>query len=297
MKIFYADQYPLTLPEGHIYPAEKYVRLRFELLSQGVIQNGQLFKAHPAEMDQILLAHSKEYYDEICSGRINTRKLRVLGLPWSEALIERAHLSVGGAIAAAREALQSGVAGALSGGTHHAFYDEGRGFCIFNDAAVVILDLLKKQAIRRAAVIDVDTHQGNGTASIFNHNKDVFILDIYGSSNYPVRKVPASLNIPLPTGTQDDEYLDALSRSLPSVFSFNPDIIFYIGGVDPLGSDRFNKLALSMQGLQERDKMVFEECRNHHVPVILTMGGGYSKVDVTVQAHVNTYKMASIVYH
>jgi acetoin utilization deacetylase AcuC-like enzyme len=296
MKVFYSDLQPFVLPPGHIYPADKYIRLRQELVNQKVVLQNDLIPAEAASARQILLVHNRDYYEEICSGSISARKMRVIGLPWSRQLIERAHLGIGAAILAADEALRNGIAGCLSGGTHHAFRGEGRGFCVFNDVAVTIADLFSRQVIQRAAVIDVDAHQGNGTAGIFRDNPNVLILDIYGDKNYPVRKVPADIDLPLPAGAGDAEYLETLSAALPQVLAFQPDIIFYIGGVDPLESDRFNTLKLTLQGLQARDALAAQFCRQNSLPLVLTMGGGYSAVKTTVQAHVNTYIAVSEVY-
>ncbi len=296
MKIFYSDLQPLVLPAGHVYPSDKYVRLRHELVSQQVISMDQLVPAVPAERGQILRVHTEEYYDAVCSGTLSPQQLRVLGLPWSERLVTRAHLGVGAVIAAARAALQNGAAGSLSGGTHHAFPGEGRSFCVFNDIAVAIEDLFANRSIRKAAIIDADAHQGNGTAAIFADDPRVFILDLYGGKNYPVRRVPATLDVPLPENADNSLYLETLAQSLPAVLEFQPDVLFYIGGVDPLAGDRFNKMTLTMAGLQCRDEMVLESCSNNHIPIVLTMGGGYSAVEITVQAHINTYHAVKKVF-
>lgn len=297
MKVFFSDLQPLNLPTGHIYPADKYFRLRQQLVQQNILSLEQLIPAQPAVARQILRVHTQPYYDAVCSGTLNAQQLRVLGLPWTERLVMRAHLGVGAVIAAAQSALQDGIAGSLSGGTHHAFADEGRGFCVFNDIAVAVHDLFAENRVSRAAVIDLDAHQGNGTAAIFADDPRVFTLDLYGSKNYPVRRVPARLDVPLPEDAGDEIYLHRLADTLPAVLRFEPQIIFYIGGVDPLEGDRFNKMRLSMTGLQRRDEMVLETCRRNGIPIVLTMGGGYSPVDITVQAHLNTYRAVQSIFH
>lgn len=297
MKIFYSDHYIYPLPNGHAFPAEKYSRLRFALLDEGILMQEELFQSESAASHQILRAHSQEYYESICYGSVDKKILRQLGLPWSKDLVIRTHHSIGGVIQAANEALCSGFSGALAGGTHHAFRDEGRGFCVFNDTAVAALSLLAEKKINRCAVIDLDAHQGNGTAQILGVLEQVYILDLHGEKNYPVRKIATNNDIALRTDIKDDEYLDHLARALPSVRASKPDIIFYIAGVDPLENDRFGKMALTLEGLRMRDEMVFQMSKLAGIPLITTMGGGYANpIALTVQAHVNTYKAAKKVY-
>ncbi len=297
MKVFHCDQFTYDLPDGHAFPVEKYRMLRLALLGESIIPPDHFYLAPAATKETICLAHTPTYYESVINGTLSKQHIRQIGLPWSLELVTRAQYSIGCLISAAKCALSDGIAGSLSGGTHHAFPDEGRGFCIFNDVAVATLYLLKEKLAKRVAVIDLDAHQGNGTAAILNATKEVFILDIHGSKNYPVRKVPASLDIALPEYTGDDEYMKHLVDALPKVFEFAPDIIFFIAGVDPIQGDRFGKFALSLQGLQDRDEFVLWQCQSHQVPVALSMGGGYAiPIELTIQAHVNTYRAASKVF-
>ncbi len=219
--------------------------------------------------------------------------MRRIGLPWSEMLVQRAFASVGGTISAARLALELGWGCTLGGGTHHALRAAGAGFCVFNDIAVAIHVLRSGGLIRRAAVIDLDVHQGDGTAEIFENDPDVFTLSIHCESNFPFRKKQSRLDVALPDGVEDDEYLRRLDEVLPAIFAFRPDIIFYQSGVDPLASDVLGRLSLTPHGLMERDRMVMRAARSYGAPFVLTSGGGYSRpIELSAEAHANTYRMA-----
>jgi acetoin utilization deacetylase AcuC-like enzyme len=293
LKIFYSDHYPIDLPPDHRFPIQKYGLLREGLIENRIISTNDLHQSPLASRDIVTLAHTPEYFDAISSGRIDPRVMRQIGLPWSLSLVKRSLASVGGAVCAAEEALLSGFSGNLAGGTHHALADEGQGFCVFNDLAVVVLHLFERKLIHKAAVIDLDVHQGNGTASILGGLPNVFIFSMHGEKNYPFRKVPSTLDIGLPDGTGDTRYLFALERALPEVFAFEPDIILYQAGVDPLHEDRLGRLSLSMPGLAERDYMVLSACKLRQIPVALAMGGGYARpVQLTVDAHIQTYRIA-----
>ena len=200
---------------------------------------------------------------------------------------------MGGSLAAAREALASGISGNLAGGTHHATAGECAGFCMFNDLAVVALTLLRDRVVERIAIVDLDVHQGNGSASILNGHPEVFTFSLHGRNNYPFRKVPSSLDIGLEDGADDDTYLSALAVGLKAVFAFEPELVLYLAGVDPLDTDRLGRLAVSMDGLARRDRLVMEECLQRAIPMALVLGGGYTEpIDLTVQAHVQTFRVA-----
>ncbi|MEW6733683.1 MAG: histone deacetylase [Acidobacteriota bacterium] len=292
MKIFYSDRYTVELPDGHRFPMEKYRLVRLGLLDAGIFNENELYEPALAMPETVMLAHTPEYVKAICEGTINPKAMRRIGFPWSPALVVRSLASVGGALAAATEALQNGVSGNLAGGTHHALADAGEGYCVFNDLAVVIMYLLKQQIIRRAAIIDLDVHQGNGNSAILGTSPDVFIFSMHGAKNYPFRKVPSTIDIELADGTGDDEYLSLLYETLPKVFAFQPDIIFYQAGVDPLKEDTLGRLALSLTGLAERDRIVLAECHRHNCPVSLALGGGYAKpITLSVAAHIETYRV------
>ncbi|MBL8196285.1 MAG: histone deacetylase, partial [Blastocatellia bacterium] len=239
----------------------------------------------------VTIAHTRKSVESICNGTIDKKAMRRIGFPWSPSLVTRSLASVGGALCAALAALEAGVSGNLAGGTHHALVNAGEGYCVFNDIAVVVLHLLKEKKIRRAAIVDLDVHQGNGNSDILGNREEVFIFSMHGEKNYPFRKVPSTLDIGLADNTTDNEYLDLLADALPKVFNFQPDIIFFQAGVDPLKEDVLGRLALSHEGLARRDHLVLSECKNRGIPVSLALGGGYAKpIELTVEAHTQTYK-------
>lgn len=293
MKVFYTDKYTVDLPAGHRFPMEKYRLVRESLLKENVLQLNELYEPEVVSPEIVILAHTRKYVESICSGTIDPKAMRKIGFPWSPSLVTRSLASVGGAMCAAKEALETGVSGNLAGGTHHALINGGEGFCVFNDIAVTILYLLKHKKIHRAAIVDLDVHQGNGNSAILGDKKEVFIFSMHGEKNYPLRKVPSTLDIALADNANDDEYLSLLKGALPNVFSFNPDIVFFQAGVDPLKEDTLGRLALSKAGLAERDRIVLSECQKHNTPISLALGGGYAKpISLTVEAHTQTYKIA-----
>ena len=276
---------------------EKYRLLRLELLKRGILSEEELFEPELPTGEMITLAHSKEYYDAFKAGTVDEKIIRRIGLPWSKELFYRSLASVGGAWGAAREALEHGIGGNLAGGTHHAFADYGEGFCVFNDFAVVILNLIKSGLIHRAAIVDLDVHQGNGNSSILGHNPDVFIFSMHGAKNYPFNKVASTIDVELADNTEDVEYISALKENLPRVFEFRPDIILYQAGVDPLKEDSLGRLALTKEGLMERDRIVLSECKRRGIPVSLGLGGGYSKpIHHTIDAYAGTYRVAKEIF-
>lgn len=293
-RLFYTDHYFLTLPQGHKFPVRKYGLLR------GFLQQDAKFHfetAPFAELETLELAHDPDYVHAFVNGRIPAAAMRRIGLPWSEVLVKRSLASVGGTVSAALDALSTGWGGTLGGGTHHAFRREGAGFCVFNDIAVAIQFLRHTGRIRRAAIIDLDVHQGDGTAEIFSGDPGVFTLSIHCQSNFPFRKQFSNLDIGLSDGTEDEEYLLRLDSALPQIFDFQPDIIFYQSGVDGLSTDALGRLALTPQGLIERDRKVFHAARSAGVPLTLTSGGGYSSpIELSAEAHANTYRTAWEVY-
>ena len=297
MKVFYSDTYTFPLPEGHRFPVAKYGKLREKLVDTGLLNEGAFVEAQLVNPDLLLKAHSAGYVESFLSGDLEPKAVRRIGLPWSREFTQRALASVGGTLMAAEQALQDGVSGNLAGGTHHAFRDYGEGFCVFNDIAVVGLTLLDEEHVHRIGIIDLDVHQGNGTAAILSDDPRVFMLDMYGRHNYPFRKVPTTLEVPLEDNTGDDEYLSLLEQALPRLVAFNPEIIFYQAGVDVLEADSLGKLSLSHEGVAERDRMVLSLAHEYGVPIVLTLGGGYSKpIDASVEAYVGTYWMVRETY-
>ena len=250
-----------------------------------------------ASEERIARVHDPAYVRAFLDGSLSERALRRIGFPWSEGLVKRTLASVGGTLAACEEALATGFGGNLAGGTHHAFRAEGSGFCVFNDLAVAIVTLREERGIARAAVIDLDVHQGDGTALIFEDDPDVLTLSVHGRNNFPFRKQRSRIDIELDDGVQDDEYLEALESVLPRVFAFRPEVILYQSGVDALATDRLGRLSLTHQGLLRRDRLVMTTCRSYGAPFILTLGGGYSDpVELTAEAHANTFRTAAEVF-
>jgi len=263
---------------------------------RGLVEKEGVFQLEPAPLaDQkmVALAHDPEYVTQFAAGTLSPAAMRRIGLPWSDVLVKRAFASVGGTISAALQAMEIGWGCTLGGGTHHALRSQGAGFCIFNDIAVAIQFLRSQGLIRRAAVIDLDVHQGDGTAEIFENDPDVFTLSIHCESNFPFRKKQSRLDVSLPDRVEDTEYLRRLEEVLPAIFAFRPDVIFYQSGVDPLASDVLGRLSLTQQGLIARDKKVMLAARSYGAPFILTSGGGYSRpIELSAEAHANTYRMA-----
>lgn len=257
------------------------------------------FEFTPAPMADpavIALAHDPEYVRAFVDDRLSPAAVRRIGFPWSDALVERTLASAGGTLCATEDALSRGWGGTLAGGTHHALYAEGAGFCVFNDIAIAIRKLQHSERVRRAAVVDLDVHQGDGTAAIFRNDPGVFTFSMHGAANFPFRKQESRLDIALPDRTGDDAYLERLRGALPQVLAFGPEIVFYQSGVDALESDRLGRLSLSAEGLRERDRLVLHACRAMGIPVVVTLGGGYSEpIELTVEAHATTFRTAASV--
>jgi acetoin utilization deacetylase AcuC-like enzyme len=280
----------MGLPPEHRFPASKYRLLREAL------QGDPRFDLHPAPLanqEDIEAAHDPMYVRSFLNGSIPAASMRRIGFPWSKPLVTRTLASAGATLAATEVALAEGRSGALAGGTHHAAYSEGSGFCVFNDFAVGIARLRRLAAARRILVIDLDVHQGDGSASMFASDPDIFTLSLHGQNNFPFRKQRSTLDVPLPDGTGDAEYLDALERVLPVAFSFRPDFVYYQAGVDTLREDTLGKLDLTMGGLAARDRMVFTALRACGAPWVITIGGGYAHpIALTAMAHAQTYRIA-----
>ena len=288
-------RYTIPLPAGHRFPIEKYALLRDAVVASGLVSPATLHEPERATVESLLLVHTRAYVDALVTGTLGDAEQRRIGLPWSEFLVERSFRAVGGTCEAARAALDLGVTMNLAGGTHHAFPDHGEGFCVFNDTAVAIRLLQSDGRIRRAAVIDLDVHQGNGTHAIFAGDDSVFTFSMHGGRNYPFHKVAGSLDVELADGTGDDAYLLALAEHLPRVLAASaPDLVIYLAGSDPHEGDRLGRLRLTFDGLARRDAMVLDACREVGIPVAVTIAGGYGRnIHDSVKAHVNTVRVAS----
>jgi acetoin utilization deacetylase AcuC-like enzyme len=312
MKAFYSDTFVLPLPEHHRFPMAKYRLLRERLVAEHVLAADDLQIPDPISWEDLRLVHDAGYVDAVEAGSLSADAQRRIGFPWSPMMVERSRRSVGATLAAAREALKVRLtafakatavekpdttfdaAANLSGGTHHAFRDRGDGYCVFNDVAVAASILLRDGAIARAAVVDCDVHQGNGTAAIFHDEPAVFTFSLHGARNFPFRKETSDLDVTFEDGAGDDEYLSALAEQLPRVLDgHRPDVVFYLAGAEPYEGDRLGRLKVTIDGLRTRDRLVFEACRERGIPVAVAMSGGYCpNLDAIVTIHTNTIREA-----
>lgn len=294
LKIAYKEIYQHPLPDGHRFPMLKYELIPNQLLYEGIISKQNLFEPNDCSEENILLTHDYNYWKNLNQLKLTESEMRKIGFPLSAKLIEREITIMQGTIDCALYALQYGCAMNIAGGTHHAFTNKGEGFCMLNDMAIAANYLLKNKLAERILIVDLDVHQGNGTAQIFQNNKNVFTFSMHGKNNYPFHKEKSDLDIELPDGINDDEYLLLLQNNLLEVFiKHEPDFVFYLCGVDILSTDKFGKLNISLAACKQRDVFVFELCKKHKVPVACAMGGGYSpKISDIVNAHCNTFKAA-----
>lgn len=295
MRLWTSARYTFPLPDGHRFPIAKYEQLREQVLIEGIVTPDSLCEPGRATRDALLLVHTTDYVDRFLEGRLSPEELRRVGFPWSTALVERSLRAVGGTCEAAAAALDDGIAMNLAGGTHHAFADHGEGFCVFNDVAIAIRALQRTGRLRRAAIVDLDVHQGNGTNAIFAGDDTVFTFSMHGGRNYPFHKVPGSLDLELEDGATDAEYLDVLSTNLPIALTrAQPELVVYLAGADPHEGDALGRLGLTFEGLARRDAFVIDLCREVGLPVAITVAGGYGRnLQDTVRIHVETARIAS----
>ena len=298
LKIAFSPVYKYELPEGHRFPMAKYELIPEQLLYEGTVRESNFF--HPEMLDETvaLRTHTPEYWEKLNRVTLSEREVRAIGFPVNEKFVQRGRHIAQGTIECALFALEHGVAMNVAGGTHHAFADRGEGFCCFNDQAVAANYLLDQELARRILIVDLDVHQGNGTAHIFRDEQRVFTFSMHGERNYPLRKENSDLDIGLPDGLSDRPYLDILRDTLPRLAdSFQPDFVFYQSGVDILSSDKLGRLDISRDGCRDRDRTVLEYCRRNGLPVAVSMGGGYSpRMADIVEAHANTFRVAQEVF-
>ncbi len=293
LRYCYHPGYQLGLSPQHPFPMSKYPLLMELLLTEGVLHPGDLMVPEPLERWILEQVHTPEYLDKLESSQLSLAEQRLLGFPWSESLWLRSRLAAGGTLLAARTALKLGLAANLAGGTHHAFADHGEGFCVLNDVAIAITQLRAEGLIDRAAIIDLDVHQGNGTAAIFEGVGQVLSFSMHGEQNYPARKMRSCLDIALPSGVGDAAYLDSLHGHLPAVLESQPEIVFYLAGVDVAAGDRYGKLKLTEQGISSRDRAVIEAVRARGIPLVIVLAGGYAESRVrTAQLHAHVFREA-----
>lgn len=298
LKIAWSPIYVHPLPEGHRFPMEKYALLPEQLQYEGTVTSENFFQPQIIDEAHIVATHKETYWHKLKHLLLSRAEIRATGFPLSKELVEREIIIAQGTLQASLFALEYQVAMNIAGGTHHAFSDRGEGFCLLNDIAIAANYLMNQQIVKQVLVVDLDVHQGNGTAEIFQNNPRVFTFSMHGAKNYPLRKEKSDLDIGLPDGAGDELYLKKLYETLPHLIDqVKPDIIFYQAGVDILETDKLGRLAVSQKGCRERDKFVYENCQQRQIPVVVSMGGGYSKrVADIVDAHANTYRLAQEIY-
>jgi len=298
LKIAYDPIYAHPLPVGHRFPMLKYELIPEQLLHEGLITHQNLFSPELLDEDIILFTHDKDYWHQLRDLTLPAKEVRRIGFPLSARLVEREIRIAKGTIDGCHFAFEYGIAFNVAGGTHHAGSNWGEGFCLLNDQAIAANYLLHNKLAYSILIIDLDVHQGNGTAQIFENEPRVFTFSMHGANNFPYRKEISDLDIPLPDGTGDIAYLDILKQTLPRLIAKQkPDFVFYLSGVDVLKTDKLGKLALSMEACRERDRFVLEQCKNQQIPVQVSMGGGYSTdIKDIVEAHCNTYRLAHDLY-
>lgn len=286
------------MPDGHRFPISKYELVKEQLIYEGWLNENQIEDAGLCDEADIFLTHTQDYWRRLRNDQLTRQEIRRIGLPVSQMAVDRASNTSAGTIAAALMALEAGLGLNIAGGTHHAYSDRGEGFCILNDVAVAANYLLSRNIVRKLLVIDLDVHQGNGTAAIFAGDDRVFTFSLHGRDNYPIKKEVSDWDIPLPSGTDDNAYLAILNDSLPRLIDkAMPQIIFYIAGVDVLASDALGRLALTKYGCRMRDEITLAACHRMQIPAVVVMGGGYSpKIGDIVEAHCNTFKTAIDMY-
>lgn len=295
MDAYYCDHFVLPLPAGHRFPMQKYALLRAFVQESRIVPQERLLVPEPATDEQILRAHLPEYLTKVQTGSLTDREIRRIGFPWSSQMVERSRRSSGGTIAACRSALRDGIAVNLAGGTHHAAADHGEGFCVFNDSVIAARAVQAERLARRVLVIDCDVHQGNGTASITHGDPTIFTFSIHGERNFPFRKFPSDLDIGLEDNTGDRAYLDLLEVGLERALALShADFAIYLAGADPYIGDRLGHLALSMDGLAARDRLVLEMCHDAGLPCAVVMAGGYARnVEDIARIHLQTVRIAA----
>ena len=298
LKVAYHPIYKHNLPDGHRFPMEKYDLLPQQLLYEGTCKEENFFKPEIPNNKYFFMVHDPEYVSDLMNITLNQKAARKIGFPLNEDLIAREMIIADGTIKASEFALKYGIAMNIAGGTHHAFTNKGEGFCMLNDQAIGARYLQKKELANKILIVDLDVHQGNGTAEIFQNDPTVFTFSMHGKSNYPFHKERSDLDIPLDNGTEDELYLSILKETLPKLIKKQqPDFIYYLCGVDVINTDKLGKLSLTIEGCKERDRFVLQICKNYNIPVMCSMGGGYTPdIKVIIDAHANTFRLAQEIF-
>lgn len=294
MRAYYSDTFVLPLPPDHRFPMAKYALLRERILAEGILSPADLHLPDAATDEQLMRAHDADYLERVKNGTLTEREMRRIGFPWSPEMVERSRRSSGATIAACRAALEDGISVNLAGGTHHAFPDHGAGYCVFNDAAVAARAMQAENRVHRVVILDLDVHQGDGTAAIFAGDTSVFTFSVHGAKNFPFHKQQSSLDIELPDGTGDADYLAIVEEGTRrALAAAGADMAIYLAGADPYAGDRLGRMSVSIGGLAERDRIVFRLCAEAGLPVAVAMAGGYAKnVDDIVTIHAQTVRLA-----
>jgi len=298
LKVAYSKIYNHPLPENHRFPMEKYDLIPKKLVAEKTFSKDNFFEPGILNKEDVLLTHSNDYYNKLVSQSLSKKEIRPIGFPLSKLLIEREKKIAQGTIECVNFSIKNGISMNIAGGTHHAFADKGEGFCMLNDQAIAANYLLHNDLAKKILIIDLDVHQGNGTASIFKNDMNVFTLSFHGKKNYPFKKEKSDLDIEFDDGTEDVEYLTKLEDIIPNIIKIlNPDFIFYLSGVDILKTDKLGRLSLSIEGCKKRDSIILNLCKTFNIPLQISMGGGYSKnIEDIVNAHCNTFRLAKEIY-
>jgi len=298
LKIAHSKIYNHPLPKNHRFPMEKYDLIPERLILENTLNNENFFEPGSINKEDILLTHCPDYYTKLVSQSLTKKEIRPIGFPMSELLIEREKKITQGTIECTDFSIKNGISMNLAGGTHHAFHDKGEGFCMLNDQAIAANYLLSNNMVKKILIIDLDVHQGNGTASIFRNNKNVYTLSFHGKKNYPFKKEKSDLDVDFEDETGDAEYLLKLKNIFPNLINtFNPDFVFYLSGVDILKTDKLGRLSISIEGCKQRDSLIINHCKNYQIPLQISMGGGYSEnIEDILEAHCNTFRVAQEIY-
>ena len=298
LKISFDQKYIYPLEENHRFPMIKYELIPEQLVRESTCSENNFFNPEKVDDDIVLLTHQKEYFERFKSLHLSKKEIREIGFPLSKELVDRELQIADGTIKGVHYSIEHGISMNIAGGTHHAFYDRGEAFCMLNDQAIAANYLINEGLSKRILIIDLDVHQGNGTASLFRSNHNVFTLSFHGKKNYPFRKEKSDLDIEFDDNTNDEKYLKILKETIPKIMDeFNPDFIFYLSGVDVLENDKLGRLSLTINGCKERDRFILELCKKNSIPVQVSMGGGYSVVlKNIIEAHSNTFRLAQEIF-
>ena len=298
LKIAYNQNYIYPLEENHRFPMIKYELIPEQLIRENTCSSENFFSPTKIDSKIVLKTHQREYFERFTSLKLSKKEIREIGFPLSQELVERELQIAEGTIKGVKYSIKNGISMNIAGGTHHAFYDRGEAFCMLNDQAIATNYIIQEGLFKKILIIDLDVHQGNGTASLFNSNPNVYTLSFHGKKNYPFRKEKSDLDMEFDDNTNDEEYLKVLRETIPKVIDqFEPEFIFYLSGVDVLENDKLGRLSLTINGCKERDRFILEICKNNFIPVQVSMGGGYSVIlKNIIEAHSNTFRLAQEIF-